>query len=244
MTTKQRLRDRMIEDLVLRGMAPNTIASYVRCVRRFAEHFGRSPRTMGAAEIRAFLLHLVQERKFHPATFNVYAGALKFLYVVTLGRPEETARMPRMRVPMRMPVVLTAAEVARLLCVLRKPKLRVEDIDPKRMLLRVQHAKRNRERFVMLSPRLLSALRAYWKVARPKGPYLFPGRDPKKLYTRAAFRQLIVNAARRRASRNGCRLIRCATVLPRTCSRPVPISVPCRSCSVTPPSRARWPICT
>jgi site-specific recombinase XerD len=207
----------MIEDLVLRGMAPNTIASYVRCVRRFAEHFGRSPRTMGAAEIRAFLLHLVQERKFHPATFNVYAGALKFLYVVTLGRPEETARMPRMRVPMRMPVVLTAAEVARLLCVLRKPKaramamlaygaglrvsevckLRVEDIDPKRMLLRVQHAKRNRERFVMLSPRLLSALRAYWKVARPKGPYLFPGRDPKKLYTRAAFRQLIVHAARR-----------------------------------------------
>jgi len=217
MATIQRLRDRMIEDLVLRGMAPSTMETYVRCVRNFAAHFGRSPHAMGAAEIRTFLLYLVQERKLRPSTLNVYGGALKFLYAVTLDRPEETARMPRMRLPMHLPVVLTSAEVARLLAVLRKPKvramvmlaygaglrvsevrkLRVDDIDPKRMLLRVQHTKRGRERFVMLSPRLLSALREYWKAARPKGPYLFPGRDPKKLYTRAAMHKAMVTAARR-----------------------------------------------
>jgi integrase len=215
MATTQRLRDRMIEDLVLRGMAPNTIETYVRC--NFAAHFGRSPHAMGAAEIRTFLLHLVQERKLHPGTFNVYRGALKFLYAVTLDRPEETTRMPRMRLPMHIPAVLTGAEVARLLAVLRKPRvramvmlaygaglrvsevrnLRVDDIDPKRMLLHVQHTKRGRERFVMLSPRLLATLREYWKAARSKGPYLFPGRDPEKLYTRAAMHKAMVVAARR-----------------------------------------------
>jgi site-specific recombinase XerD len=207
----------MREDLALRGMAPNTIVTYVRCARRFAEHFDRSPCAMGATEIRTFLLHLVGERKVHPRTFNVYAGALKFLYAVTLGRPEETLRMPRMRVPMHVPIVLTAVEVQRLLGALTTDKhramvmlaygaglrvsevckLRVEDIDPKRMLVRVQHAKRGRERVVMLSPRLLATLRAYWKAARPGGPYLFPGRDPKKLFTRAAVHKAMIEAARR-----------------------------------------------
>jgi len=125
--------------------------------------------------------------------------------------------MPRMRVPMHVPIVLTAVEVQRLLGALTTDKhramvmlaygaglrvsevckLRVDDIDPKRMLVRVQHAKRGRERVVMLSPRLLATLRAYWKAARPGGPYLFPGRDPKKLFTRAAVHKAMIEAARR-----------------------------------------------
>ena len=108
---------------------------------------------MKCTRIRTFLLHLVQERKLHARTFNVYAGALKFLYGVTLDRPEETLRMPRMRVPMHVPVVLTAVEVQRLLGALTTDKhramvmlaygaglrvsevckLRIDDIDPKRM---------------------------------------------------------------------------------------------------------------
>ena len=217
MTAKQRLRDRMREDLVLRGMSDNTITTYVRCARLFAEHFGRSPCALGAGEIRAFLLHLIQERKLCPASFNVYAAALKFLYQVTLARPEEVERVPRMRVPMHVPVVLTAVEAAQLLGALATDKqrvmamlaygaglrvsevckLRVDDIDPKRLLLRVQHAKRGRERHVMLSPRLLAALRAYWKASRPAGPYLFPGREPGKLVTRESLHKAMVKAARR-----------------------------------------------
>jgi integrase len=185
MAATRRLRDTMREDLALRGMSANTIESYVRCARRFAEHFGRSPCRMGAAEIRTFLLSLVDERGLSASTFNVHAAALKFLYTVTLDRPEAIARMPRMRVPMHMPVVLSGTEVERLLGAIVSERHRVaamlafgaglrvgeicnllvEDVDPKRMVLRIRGSKRGRERYVMLSPRLLSAMRAYWKVA-------------------------------------------------------------------------------
>jgi integrase/recombinase XerD len=213
----RRLRDKMREDLALRGMRPNTIETYVRCARRFAEHFGRSPCAMGAKEIRTFLLHLIDVRKVSPSSFNVYAGALKFLYTVTLDRPEKVARMPRMRVPMHVPVVLSGSEVVRLIGALGSAKhralvmlaygaglrvgevcnLRVEDIDPKRMVLAIRHAKRGRERYVMLSARLLSMLRAYWKATRPRGPYLFPGQwDSAKPLTRAAVQKAVAKAAR------------------------------------------------
>jgi site-specific recombinase XerD len=122
-----------------------------------------------------------------------------------------------MRVPMRVPTVLSRSEVAQLIAALSSDKqramvmvaygaglrisevcrLRIDDVDPKRMVLRVQSAKRGRERHVMLSPRLLAALRAYWKVSRPTGPHLFPGRDPAKVMTRVAMHKAIVVAARR-----------------------------------------------
>jgi integrase/recombinase XerD len=171
---------------------------------------------MGAAEIRAFQLHLV-ERKVSARTFNVYAAALKFLYEVTLDRPEPTVRMARMRVPMHVPVVLTPAEVSRLIAALTSGKLkalvmlaygaglrvseacrlRVDDIDPKRMLLHVRHSKRGRERHVMLSPKLLATLRAYWKATRPAGPYLFPGRVAHRLLRRESVSRAIKKAAQK-----------------------------------------------
>ncbi len=212
----RRLRDKMREDLALRGMSANTITKYVGCAKQFAEHFDRSPCRMGAAEIRAFLLHLVREGR-SASTFNVYAGALRFLYTVTLERPEEIARMPRMRVPMRVPVVLSGIEVERLLSAIVSErhrvaamlaygaglrvgeicKLRVDDIDPKRMVLRIRGSERGRERYAMLSARLLHAMRAYWKVARPSGPYVFRGRKPGTLLTRTAVHKAIAAAARR-----------------------------------------------
>jgi site-specific recombinase XerD len=207
----------MREDLVLRGMSANTITTYVRCARRFAEYYGRSPCVLGAREIRTFLLHLLRERKLSAMTINVHAAALKFLYEVTLERPEATIRMPRMRVPMHIPVVLTAVEVSQLLAALTSDKhramvmlaygsglrvsevcrLQIDDIDPKRMLLHVRHSKRGRERYVMLSPKLLATLRAYWKASRPLGPHLFPGRGSGKVLTRKAVHGAIVKAARR-----------------------------------------------
>ena len=217
MAAKRRLRDKMREDLELRGMSANTITTYVRCARLFADYHGRSPCAMGAPEIRAFLVHLVKDRKVAPSSFNVFAAALRFLYAVTLDRPEAVARMPRMKVPMHVPVVLTTVEVSQLLGALRTDKHRamvmlaygaglrvsevcrlcVDDIDPKRMLLHVRHAKRGRERYVMLSPRLLRTLRAYWKASRPTGPYLFAGRAAGTLFTREALHRAIVTAARR-----------------------------------------------
>jgi len=115
-----------------------------------------------------------------------------------------------------VPTVLSGSEVARLLAALETDKhralvmlaygaglraseackLRIEDVDPKRMLLHIRDTKRGRERYVMLSPRLLAMLRAYWKVSRPKGPQLFPGRDLGKRLTRAAMHKAIVKAAK------------------------------------------------
>ena len=93
-----RLRDKMREDLELRGRRAETIATYLRCVRRFFEHVGRLPAVVGAAEIRAYLLHLIRERKVHPATVNVYAAAICFFYRVTLRRSFcSPARRPRCR---------------------------------------------------------------------------------------------------------------------------------------------------
>jgi integrase/recombinase XerD len=148
----KRRRDRMREDLVLRGMSLATVDSYVRCARKFAEHFGRSPCSMGAREVRAFLLHLAA-RGLHPSTVNAHRNALRFLYGVTLDRPLELARVPRVRVPMRVPVVLSGTEVEGLLAAMTRPnhrvaamlaygaglrvseicRLRVDDIDAKRM---------------------------------------------------------------------------------------------------------------
>jgi site-specific recombinase XerD len=113
----------MREDLALRGMSAGTIVTYLGCARRFAEYFGRSPSRMGAAEIRAFLLHLVG--RVHPNTFNVYVSALRFLYGVTLERPERDSKMPRMRVPMHLPTVLTRVEVEQILGALSSDKHRV-----------------------------------------------------------------------------------------------------------------------
>ena len=212
----KRLRDRMREDLALRGMSVATIDIYVRCARKFAEHFGRSPCAMGMREVRAFLLHLTG-RGLSPSTLCVYRGALRFLYGVTLDRPHELERLPRPRVPMRVPVVLRGTEGEQLLGAMSRAnhrvalmlaygaglrvgeicRLRVDDIDAKRMVLRIRNAKRGRERYVMLSARLLRELRIYWMAAGLVGPMLFPGNAGRIRITRAAIQKAVAVAARR-----------------------------------------------
>jgi integrase/recombinase XerD len=212
-----RVRDKMRDDLLLRGMSPRTIDTYVRCARRFSEHFGRAPSMLGAVEIRAFFLHLVKARKVRPSSFNVYASALRFLYGVTLQQGEKVMHLPRMRVPMRVPVVLSASEIVRLLdaldssthraCVMlaygsglrvsEVCKLRAQDIDPKRMVIHVLAAKGGRERHVMMSAMFLSTLRAHYKTARRVGPYLFGGRGTGRPLTSAAIQKAVAKAARK-----------------------------------------------
>jgi len=212
----RRLRDKMIEDLMLRGRSEATIATYVGCVGRFIAHCaGRPPRALGHQDVQAFLLHLVKERKVSAVSFNVYCAALTFFYHVTLERLDVAARIPRMRVPMRVPVVLSAVEVAGMLAAVESPqhrawvmlaygaglrareicRLRIDDIDPKRMLLHIHHTKCGRERHVMLSPKLLATLRAHWKAARPEGPELFPGRRGRTV-SRMAVHKAVKKAAR------------------------------------------------
>jgi len=172
---------------------------------------------LGRDEVETFLLHLVRERKLSPSTHNVYAAALRFVYGAAFGRPEVTAGVPRRKQPMRLPVVLTPTQIASLISAVSSAAvrtvlmlaygaglrvseacgLRVEDIDSRSMVLHIRHAKRGRERYVMLSPRLLEALREHWRERRPRGAWVFPGRGGKGTLSRRSVARALRKAARR-----------------------------------------------
>src|SRR3954470_14688163 len=193
------LRRRMTEDLILHNLSPKTSRLYIKWVADFAQHFHSSPEQLGPEHVRSFLLHLIQERK---VSWNIHKEArlaLKFLYRVTLGREEVVEKVAHPKAPKTLPVVLSTDEMARFLDALQNPKhrallmtayagglrlsevarLRVEDIDSARMVLHVRQGEGHKDRDVMLSPRLLAALRQYWAKGRPR-PYLFPGRHPDR----------------------------------------------------------------
>jgi integrase/recombinase XerD len=187
------LRRRMIEDMQLRNLSPVTQRCYVHAVAQFARHFNRSPDRLGLLEIRAYQIHLTTTG-ISWAGFNVAVCALRFLYGVTLGRTAMVKRIPYARTPRRLPVILSADELARFfsavpnlkhrtalmtayaagLRVSEVVRLKLADIDSSRMLVRVDQGKGNRDRYIMLSPQLLAVLRTYWRETRPVY-WLFPG---------------------------------------------------------------------
>lgn len=180
------LRQRLVDDLRLRNYSRRTIERYVAHVARFAQHFGKSPELLGAQEMRAFQLHLI-EAKVSWSLFNQAVCALRFFYGKTLGRTELVPMLPFGRRPKKLPCVLSPEEVAQVLeaarpgrermqftttyaCGLRLMEavsLEVTDIDSARMVVHVRQGKGQKDRLVPLSPKLLAELRAYWAVARP-----------------------------------------------------------------------------
>lgn len=206
----EELLARMVADLRLRGRSQNTQATYSRCVSQVAAHFGRSPAELGEEEIRAFLEHLLHERKSSTSTYCVYVGALRFFYRVTLRRPatEIEIRLPYARRPESLPDILSPEEVGRVIAATRSLKARAilmtaygaglrvseicaltpADIDSQRMVIRVRDGKGGHDRYAMLSERLLVTLREYWRALRPTGAYLFPGKKPgEPLSTKAVW---------------------------------------------------------
>jgi integrase/recombinase XerD len=208
------LRRRMIEEMKRRNLATRTIEVYVSRVAHFARYFGRSPEVLGREEVRSYLLHLVQEKKVSWSVFNQTVAALRFLYEVVLDRQGVLVRIVCPKQPKRLPVVLSLEEVARFFAAITSVKhrailmtayaaglrisevvaLRVEDIDSKRMVLRVRQGKGRKDRNVMLSPRLLTLLREYWKIARPTD-WLFPGKIPGQPITVGTVHRICVQAA-------------------------------------------------
>src|SRR6201993_22313 len=196
------LRARMIEDMTVRGFGDKTRNDYIRHVRSFAAFIGRSPDTATEEDMRRFQLHQRQSGMQAPS-MNTAVSALRFLFTVTLYRPDLVHRLTIVRQPRRLPDVLSVEEVALLLQAAPGPKyqaafataygaglrvsevvaLKVGDIDSERMLLRVERGKGGKDRHAMLSPQLLELLRAWWREARrrslllPEG-WLFPGRNP------------------------------------------------------------------
>jgi len=191
------LRQRMLEDMGIRNLAENTQLSYLQQVSRYARHFDRSPEELGPEQVRTYQVHLTKTCKLAPGSVSIATAALRFLYKVTLKREWVPDDIPMPKKPFKLPVVLSPEEVMHFLgCVdslkqrtilttayaagLRVSEathLKVTDIDSQRMMLRVDQGKGSRDRYVMLSPRLLETLRSYWKVVRPK-TWLFPGDIP------------------------------------------------------------------
>lgn len=207
------LRRRMIDDMALRNFAPQTIQSYVQCIARFARHFNKSPEHLGPEHVRGFLVHLVQQRRVSLSQYKKSLAALRFLYRVTLGRHDVLESIPPVKQPRALPVVLSPDEVLRFLASIRNIKyraifmtayagglrvsevasLRVADIDSQRMVIRVRRGKGQKDRYVMLSPRLLEMLRVYWKAVRPR-EFLFPGANPDRPITTASIQKVCQRA--------------------------------------------------
>jgi site-specific recombinase XerD len=195
------LRQRMIDDMTMRRMAPKTQAAYIRAVKNLTVFLGRSPDTASPEDLRRFQLHLASDGVSAP-TQNATVTALRFLFAVTLGHRGATDHLPFVREPRKLPVVLSLDEVARLLDAAQSSSpgglkykaalsvaygaglrasevvsLKLADIDSTRMVIRVEQGKGRKDRYAMLSPPLLDLLRAWWREGRQQG-WLFPGQNP------------------------------------------------------------------
>jgi integrase/recombinase XerD len=207
------LRRRMIEDMTLRNFAPQTIQSYVQCIARFARYFNTSPEHLGPEQVRTYLLYIVQQRRASLSHYKQVRSALRFLYRVTLCRDDVPESIPPVKQPRALPVVLSPDEVVRFFAAIRNVKhrtilmtayagglrvsevasLRVTDIDSQRMVIHIRRGKGQKDRYVMLSPRLLEMLRMYWKTVRPRD-FLFPGANLDRPITTASVQKVCQRA--------------------------------------------------
>lgn len=189
------LRERMIEDMRLRNFSPATQRNYIHHMADFARYFKTPPDQLGMDDVREFQLYMSESRGLRSQTINGFVAAAKFFYQVTMELPWDDAFFVRARVARRLPVVLSAEEVraffaqigvlkhraALMVCygsglrIAEATSLKVSDVDSSRMLLRVEQGKGAKDRYAVLSQRLLGVLRAYWRQQRPM-EYLFPGR--------------------------------------------------------------------
>lgn len=201
------LRQRMLDDMRMRKLDPKTQQAYVRAVCRLAAFLKRAPDTATVEDLRAFQLHLV-DNGTSPFTLNATLTALKFFFDVTVRQPNLMVGMKSVRLPQRLPVVLSREEVARLIAATENLKhqtalalaygaglrvsevvaLKVGDVDSQRMTLRIEQAKGRKDRYAMLSPLLLQRLRTWWRVAHAQGKmlpggWLFPGLNPVESLT-------------------------------------------------------------
>lgn len=188
------LRQKMLNDLLVRGLADNTQKSYLQAVTGLAVYYHRSPDQLSVKEVQDYLLYLSQERHLAWKSCNTIRHGLRFFYQVTLERPATQFYLPCAKEPSKLPQILSHEELVRLFTVTTNTKhrsllmttyaaglrasevtqLRVTDIDSTRMCIRVEQGKGHKDRYVPLAPQLLVQLREYWRSLRPPH-WLFPG---------------------------------------------------------------------
>ncbi len=200
------LRQRMIEDMQVRNLSPHTQVTYAQQVSLFARYANKSPEALGPEEIRSYQVYLTKEKKLAPGSIVIAVSALRFLYKVTLHKDWTVEDIiPAPKKPQKLPIVLSPEEVRHFLNCVASPKhrtilttcwaaglriseavrLKPTEIDSQRMVIRVEQGKGKKDRYVMLSPKLLEILREWWRLEKPK-TWLFPGDIPGRHITRNA----------------------------------------------------------
>src|SRR5260370_1964469 len=184
------LRQRMMEDMQIRNLSANTQASYVLQVSQFARHFAKSPADLSAENVRTYQVYLTNEKKLAPGSISIAISAIRFLYRVTLKKDWNLDEaIPTCKAPQKLPTILSPEEVRQFLDCVTSIKhrailttcygaglriseavhLKPDAIDSQRMVLKVEQGKGQKDRYVMLSPKLLDTLRNYWRAVRPTG---------------------------------------------------------------------------
>ena len=196
------VKQRMIEDMKLRALAPRTQARYLHAIKALSEHYRRQPDKITEEQVRKYLLYLIGPKGYAKSTFNIDLCAIKFLYRRTLGREWNLLQIKCSKTDKRLPIVLSRDEMWSLLDLVRRPKplmcltlmytcglrvsegvnLRLDDIDGKRMVVWARNTKGHRDRSVPLPIQILTQLRLYWLQHRPK-IWLFPSKKGIKPIT-------------------------------------------------------------
>jgi site-specific recombinase XerD len=214
-TTTGGLFDVLAQEMRLRNYSPKTIKAYKSCIRGFVRFISpRHPRELQDEDIRAYLVHLIDEKKSSSATVHQVIDAIRFLYVELYHRSFAVGTLPRPRRQKRLPVILSHGEVRSIIEAADNPKhrlllmltysaglrlgevlrLRPEDIDSNRNCIHIKFGKGMKDRYTVLSPTLLLELREYWKAYHPK-KYVFEGQEPGKPYSPSSFQKVFTHAA-------------------------------------------------
>lgn len=193
------LRALMIKQMEVDRLAPKTQEAYLGAVKGIARFYHRSPDQIDGEEIKNYIHYLLTERKLAWSSVNVAVNALAFLYVKTLGRERPDLKLPPCRTRIKLPEILSGDELERMFAAPTHPKhrallmttyagglrvsetvhLKLTDIDSQRMVIRIEQSKGAKDRYTMLSTRLIDELRCYWRTCRPTS-WLFPGRDHER----------------------------------------------------------------
>lgn len=247
------LRKQMEADMALRGLAYRTRETYVASVAKLARHYGRRPDQISEAEVQRYLLYLLEERKLAHSSVNIACSAFEFFYRVTMKRRETEFCLPRPKVPSKLPQILSREEVAALFeqttnlkhraflmttysAGLRSQEacqLKVADIDSDRMTLRVECGKGAKDRYTLLSPRLLVELRRYWFAYHPTVWLFAATRDVEGPLYRRRRSASSMPPRTAPASPSAAAFMGCATPSPRICSKAASMCTPSSACWVT-----------
>ena len=209
------IKEKMKRDMEIRGLSKRTQEHYLSCIKQFVKYFMKSPDQLSLEDIHTYQLHMIRDKKAAENTFNQHVSALKFLYGQTLKRNWKIDMIPYHKRSKRLPVVLNREEVVKLYKAVsylkhkamiltlystgirasELAKVKVSDIDSKRMLIRIDQGKNRKDRYVRLPAKLLEILREYWQNETVKSKiWLFPGRPRTEPITRNSVRNMVHKA--------------------------------------------------